>query len=31
LGDFNFYRFVKNYNRDGANLIDIATLHEIIS
>ena len=31
LGDFNFYRFVENRNRDGANMSDIATFNEIIS
>jgi hypothetical protein len=31
LGDFNFYRFVENRNRDGANMTDIATFNEIIS
>jgi hypothetical protein len=31
LGDFNFYRFVENRNRDGANMSNIATFNEIIS
>jgi hypothetical protein len=31
LGDFNFYRFMENRNRDGANMTDIATFNEIIS
>jgi hypothetical protein len=31
VGDFNFYRFVENRNRTGANLTDIATFNEIIS
>jgi hypothetical protein len=31
LGNFNFYRFVENRNRDGANMTDIATFNEIIS
>jgi hypothetical protein len=31
LGDFNFYRFVENRNRDGANMNDIATFNEVIS
>jgi hypothetical protein len=31
LGDFNFYRFVENRNREGANMSDIATFNEIIS
>jgi hypothetical protein len=31
LGDFNFYRFVENRKRDGANMSDVATFNEIIS
>jgi hypothetical protein len=31
LGDFNFYRFVENRNKQGANMTDIATFNEIIS
>lgn len=30
LGDFNFYHFAKNHNRDGANMNDIAIFNEII-
>lgn len=31
VGDFNFYRFIENRNRAGANMTDIATFNEIIS
>jgi hypothetical protein len=31
LSAFNFYRFVENRNREGANMADIATFNEIIS
>jgi hypothetical protein len=31
IGDFNFYRFLDNHNRPGANLNDMNTFNEVIS
>jgi hypothetical protein len=31
VGDFNFYRYAENRNREGANIQDICTFNEVIS